>query len=264
MFNTMPNKLYFPILFAGMFLFDSSALADFVTGMRAYQKGEWEVAFRELEPLANKGDPEAQYSVATLYVQGLGVSQDRERADVLFRNAEKQLRVLATEGNANAQFYLGSMYNNGFGVEKDEARAFDWFSKAAEQGHATAAQHVAGVYQSRGHSLATEAMDNYEKASQWYLLAAEKGDIFSQHLIGLNYLHGRGVQQDQVQAYKWFVIIDRRLKDVLGANEEAFRHLFAPELVIESLNESMSEEELRGGEALATEWLQQWDAKEPE
>jgi hypothetical protein len=40
-------------------------------------------------------------------------------------------------------------------------------------------------------------------AVKWYRLAAEQGDAGAQYRLGIMYLNGRGVPQDDVVAVKW-------------------------------------------------------------
>jgi hypothetical protein len=45
----------------------SPALADFSTGLTAYQKGDYTSAAKEWRPLAEQGDPIAQFNLGLLY-----------------------------------------------------------------------------------------------------------------------------------------------------------------------------------------------------
>ena len=45
---------------------------------------------------------------------------------------------------------------------------------------------------------------NGEEAFKWYLQAAEYGDDRGQFYVGESYYHGRIVEQDLIQASKWF------------------------------------------------------------
>jgi uncharacterized protein len=44
---------------------------------------------------------------------------------------------------------------------------------------------------------------SYDTAVELYTGAAERGDPTGQHLLGLMYDKGHGVDQDDVEAYKW-------------------------------------------------------------
>ncbi len=70
------------IVFVVMFLLGVISLAE--AGMdeanEAYERGEYESAYREWFPLAEQGDAVAQYNLGLMYDNGLGVQQDLAEA----------------------------------------------------------------------------------------------------------------------------------------------------------------------------------------
>jgi len=54
----------------------NSESADFQEGMWAYSMKDYATAFRELKPLAEQGNPTAQYYVGAMYAFGNGVHKD--------------------------------------------------------------------------------------------------------------------------------------------------------------------------------------------
>lgn len=102
------------------------AADDFVEGVRAFQKGDFETAwFRFLGP-ARKGDVAAQFNLAQLYREGLGIPLDK-------RIARHWYEAAASQGHAFAQFSLGMMYEKGEGVPVDLVEAKAWYERAAKQ-----------------------------------------------------------------------------------------------------------------------------------
>ncbi len=95
-------------------------------GNAAYDRGDYETALREFQPLAEQGDAGAQYNLGLLYRQGLGVPQDDAEAVKWYRKAAEQ-------GDATAQSRLGIMYGKGEGVPQDYVQAHMWFNLAASQ-----------------------------------------------------------------------------------------------------------------------------------
>src|SRR6202035_927395 len=63
------------------------AFADFQTGVDAYQKGDYVGAAKEWRPLAEMGDPIAQFNLGLLYLDGHGVPQSSMEAANWFRRA---------------------------------------------------------------------------------------------------------------------------------------------------------------------------------
>ena len=84
-----------------------------------------------LEPLAAKGDAEAQYQLGGLYRSGLGVTKNEAIAVEWIRRA-------ALQGHANAQHTLAVMYEQGAGTPVNKPEALRWLRAAAAQGHALA------------------------------------------------------------------------------------------------------------------------------
>jgi TPR repeat protein len=97
--------------------------ADYVSGKEAHDKGEFARAFKEFKPLAEKGDPRAQYYIGRMYHLGEGRVPDRWEAVRWYRKSAEQ-------GFARAQNNLGVIYLND-GRTQD---ALKWFRKAAAQG----------------------------------------------------------------------------------------------------------------------------------
>lgn len=66
-------------------------------GVRALAQGRFGEAVRHLGPLAQQGNPDAQYLVGTMYANGDGLPQDVPRAERLFRAAAAQGHARARE-----------------------------------------------------------------------------------------------------------------------------------------------------------------------
>ena len=70
------------------------------------------------------------------------------------------------------------------------------------------------------------------EAAKWFRKAAEQGNVTSQYYLGVMYSAGQGVQQDYVQAHKWFnlaalkgradaIAYRRELAELMSADEIA-------------------------------------------
>ena len=99
--------------------------AGYDEGMDAFAEGDYATAYEELRPLAERGEPGAQFTLGFMYDYGQGVQQNTQEAIWWYRNA-------AEEGIAVAQFSLGEIYEGGRGTPKDLAEAYRWYSLAAE------------------------------------------------------------------------------------------------------------------------------------
>lgn len=207
-------------------------------GLRAFDSGNYELAFNKLNPLVESGDAMAQNTVGKMYLQGLGIAENPDKALILFRNAAKQ-------GLPNAKNNLGVMYAGGLAVPQDYKQAIVWFKEAAGQGYTLAMDNLADMYEyGRGvkpnrqeadmwrkksqnirHvesnkanntvAIRTVGTEEYEKGMQYYYQwkfaeaapwlqkSAEKGHPEAQLILASLYEKGQGVNKSKVQATYW-------------------------------------------------------------
>ena len=119
----------------------AAAGENFMTGLEAYDAGDYRRARAIWRELAEGGDADAQTSLAGMYLMGSGVERD-------FRLAAKWYRPAAERGDAIAQLNLGDLYSRGLGVARDPVRAWFWLSLAAAAEHDWAADRRAVVAKS--------------------------------------------------------------------------------------------------------------------
>jgi TPR repeat protein len=133
---------------------------SFEEGLAAFKKGDYAMALRLWDPLADQGHAGAQYHIGFSYLKGHGVPQD-------FVRGMAWLRKAAEQGDVSAQYLLGAMYHHGNqGVQKDAGAAAAWFRKAAEQGYAPA-QHLLGA-------MCSMSLEDSVQAYMWLTLAASR------------------------------------------------------------------------------------------
>lgn len=141
----------------------SGAHADFTTGLRAYEAGDYYAAYKEWLPLAEADDPAAQRNLGHLYRLGRGVTKD-------FVKAAEWYRKSAEQGFSRAQANLGNMYLREQGVPKDPVTAAKWFGRAAKQNHPIA-QYNLGLMYENGIGVAKDDV----AALGWYFRASKAG-----------------------------------------------------------------------------------------
>jgi len=184
------------------------ATANYTKGMKHYQPKDTAAAVRDLKPLAEQGDPEAQFNLSSLYYQGLGVPQD-------YREAVLWMRKSADQGHVFAQTTLGSLYAEGLHkvIEKDLSQALMWYILAAGQGDMEAVQlrdTIAGTMTptqiAEAQRMAREfrPQDVYTRSLKEFKSLGEKGDAAAQFKVGLMYYFGQGVPRDYRQSLDWF------------------------------------------------------------
>jgi len=147
------------IIYFGLF---SPALAE-EKGIEAYIGGDYKAAYRELRPVAEEGDANAQNILGIMYSKGQGVLQN-------YSEAFKWFLLSAQQGNAAAQYNLGEMYADGTGVSQNYEETVRWYFLAADQGLAIA-QNLLGVMYAKGQG----AHQDYVQALMWFNLAAASG-----------------------------------------------------------------------------------------
>ena len=109
------------------------AFADVRTGVDAYQRGDYAAAVRARRPLANCGDPDAQFDLAQAYKLGRSVPVSSDGATSLYRKA-------ALQNHPEAEALLGLLlFQNG-----KRSEAMPWLGKAANRGDA-ASRYVFGT-----------------------------------------------------------------------------------------------------------------------
>jgi TPR repeat protein/transglutaminase-like putative cysteine protease len=166
---------------------------DYNLGIKAFDKGNYELALTWLKPLAEQGHPGAQSYVGSMYEHAYGVALDH-------REAARWYLLAAAQGDAYSQMSLGEIYEKGLGVARDDRRAAEWYAKAADLGDRHAQLCLATMYRD-GRGVAHD----FKQALKWYGLAADQGSAWSQMNIGLLYLHGGdGLPRDHRQAIDWF------------------------------------------------------------
>jgi hypothetical protein len=139
------------------------ASADYNSALSAYSSGDYKAAFKEMLPLAEQGNIDAQFWIADMYDSGKGVPENDKAAVKWYTKAAEQ-------GYAKAQYRLGSMYYDGEGIPQNYKTAAKWYTKAAGQGIASG-QGILGLMYEYGDGVLT---DN-RRAYMWYNLASYNG-----------------------------------------------------------------------------------------
>lgn len=140
------------------------ALADVKAGVDAWQQGDYAKAIGEWRPLAQAGDPDAQFNLGQAYKLGRGVQPDLAVAIDWYRKAASQghtraednlgllifqqgdraaampyLQRAADRGEPRAQYIVGTALFNGDMIGKDWVRAYALMTRASASGLAQAA-----------------------------------------------------------------------------------------------------------------------------
>ena len=198
-------------------------------GLAALARRDYAAAAKELRPLAERGNAEAQYRVGLMHEFGAGYPKDVQQAVTWLTRA-------ANQGHVAAQQELGVVYTTGDGVAKDDAKAVAWFRKAANAGNPTAQYNLA-LMLAKGAGV----RQDYAQALDWFRKAATQGFALAQFKVGVAYEQGAGVAADPVLAYANYAIAAR------DGNTEHMAHR-------DALAARLTPAQVQRGDALATAW----------
>ena len=121
---------------------------------------DYQLAMKDLIPIAEEGHAPAQMLLAWLYEHGRGTTREPVHA---FRWYE----AAAQRGVTEAQYAIGTRYVEGNGVKADFAKGVDWLSRAAAKGMAEAARRLGHLHETGGVGFPADR----EKAVEWYYRA---------------------------------------------------------------------------------------------
>ena len=148
-------------------------------------------AIREMEKLANIGDPNAQYRMGQLYRDGNLVIPDGIVSGSWFVKAAEQ-------GHTAAQYALGKLCFSRDAEVYDPAQGIHWLEQAAQGGLLCAAYRLGREYL-RGKFV----QKDIPKAVDFFRQAADGSNPYAQYMLGKLCLMGKGVPEDREQAHYW-------------------------------------------------------------
>ncbi len=147
---------------------------------------------QQLRDAAQSGDANAQFVVATRYMNGENVNADPAKAAYWYGKA-------AAAGLAPAQYRVATLYERGKGVPKNMGAALSWYERAAALGNVRAMHNAAVI--SAGNDAGSP---DYARAYKWFSLAADHGLKDSQFNLAVLIERGLGTKADAVEALFWY------------------------------------------------------------
>ena len=237
------GTFYGVLLASGLFFVNpawADALAD---GQNALMRGDDGGAIRLWTPPALEGNPEAQFRLGLMYLNGRGVAPDPKMAVRWFKMAIEKHHI-------GASLSLARLYMDKAGANYDPETALGLLRDVAGQG-VTEAQRYLGELYRKGGGVAQD----FEEARRWYQLAAAKGDIPSQAGLGELYRYGYGVEQSYPHAYMWFSLAASAVTENIPERVIAARAAIKAR---DELERMMSQEDRAEAEKLA---IACWQAK---
>lgn len=144
---------------------DKYSLNQYKEARLLLKKGHINKGVAMMEKIARLGNPDAQYTLGSLYMQGQFIKKNEDLARTWFQMA-------SDNGHTASQGNLGIMYHLGLGgVSADQTLAFEYSLAAAQKGYAKSQLHLAKSYR---FGWGTEL--DFNEAEVWYLKAARSGE----------------------------------------------------------------------------------------
>ena len=145
-----------------------------------------------LRSAALAGNPNAQFVIASRYLEGKAVTVDAKQAARWYEKA-------AAQSLANAQYRLATLFERGLGVPQDQAAARMWYERAAKAGNVKAMHNLAVLLSDN-----TKGKADYPAAARWFAAAAAYGLKDSEFNLAVMNERGLGVTADRSAAFKLY------------------------------------------------------------
>ena len=166
-----------------------------------------------IEQAAQAGHADAQCELGICYHRGTMVEKNIERSNAWIKKS-------ADNGSSEGLYWLGCVYLRGYGVPVDSAKGEMLIKQAAEMGNARGIFYMAlkpgnddylplmKSAAEKGHGPAQYVLgETYssesEIAFQYFMQAAQSGDVDGEYMVGFHYRHGIQVKKDITKAICW-------------------------------------------------------------
>lgn len=202
--------------------------------VRAIESGDAEAALKELRPLIEKNDPNAQFLMGMLYDSGNGVPQDQAIAASWYRKAAEQDHLMA-------RVFLGMLYYSGSGVEKDYKKAAHWLKGPANAGN-DEAQFYMGLMYAEGNGVGKDE----SKAIEWLVKAATQKNTRAMGMLASLLFSRNQDEQDLIDAYAW---------SHLAAEYDPIQAKTSARFLIE---EYCNEAQVKAAKKSISDWKRKW------
>ena len=158
------------------------------------------------------------------------------------------IHKLAHMGHIASFKRLANCYFKGKGTAPDLLQAKYWYEQAALERDTKAMyrlghiySHAAGILRGSLKKAPPSFWDavplDYDKAMQWYTLAAQRGNASAQCRLGLMYRRGLGVPRDYQKAFQWY---SKSAEQGVGVAQSWLGYFYSHAVGIQYLDEKIS------------------------
>jgi hypothetical protein len=177
------------------------AVAQFwLGGIYDFELGDPSLAVSYYELAAGNGHAEAKCLLGRAYLNGESVEEDGDKAFALLCDCIDDLKLMGSTWLGGAHFALARCFLRGLGTSVDGQKAIAHLHAASDDGH-FGAQYWLGHLFWTGMLFGAEAKQDSSKAASFFQKAAEKEIAEAKYKLGLLYLNGDGVEQDEGKAF---------------------------------------------------------------
>lgn len=178
----------------------NSPLAIHNLGFLLYQKQEYTQALNFFTKAAALEYADSAYMLGVIYLQGLGVEIDAQKALDNLILADKLGKHYACRPIGD--FYFQGAFDNG---KQNHDEAIEWYLRGMEHDVLSCIEALAACY---WHGLGVDV--DLELAYDFYETAANKGSCEAAYVLGLMCGRGEGVKKDIKEALKWMIIAEKK------------------------------------------------------
>lgn len=159
---------------------DQQEIKNLSEGIRAFHEGHYDTAIKLLMPLAERGNVEAQYNVANLYLSGEGGKYKPNYDEAL-----KWLKLATEQDHPQALQELGNLYFYGEGVEQNKIKGVSLYKRAVELDYALAKSTIGWILVF-GDDIERDLNNGLRLLNE----AISQGEVTASYLLGLIYHKG--------------------------------------------------------------------------
>jgi hypothetical protein len=187
------------VIFVLTMIFVVPSFAGYQEGIDAFDRGDYTIALKEFQTLADRNDARGQYALGVMHDIGTGIPESLEEA-------AKWYRLAAEQGYADAQNNLGVLLENGEGVSSNFEEAMEWYLAAAESGNRDALNNMGVMYMT-----GVGVRRDFVKAFMWFHVAG-KGDpaAASNKKFLIKRMTPDEISQAERLANEWLMIRDQK------------------------------------------------------
>lgn len=138
-------------------------------------------AVQILTEAVNSGNLEAAHFLGRAYLEGKGVSTDKQKGYALVKKSADEGNYAIAQGTICKLHILGKSFPQDYGLAKQ------YCLRSAQLGWELGQWRLARLYQKEG---------DYEQALYWYEQAAINGNRNAMHHAAIMYMHGKGTKQN--------------------------------------------------------------------